>query len=82
MSRKYKTKKVEEMFREDYLSMQYELADLFDRIADEYLKGHTVYYEAVIDQILNCLEEVEASTSKELPSHGEESNQTHQLHKM
>lgn len=66
MARKYQTKKVKEMFKQDYLSMQYQLADLFDRVADEYLNGHTVYYEAVIDQILNCLEEVEDKTAKEI----------------
>ena len=66
MARKYETKKVKEMFKKDYLEMQYKLADLFDRVAEEYLNGHTTYYEAVIDQVLDCLEEVENKTAKEI----------------
>lgn len=66
MARKYETKKVKAMFRKDYLEMQHKLADLFDRVAEEYLNGHTTYYEAVIDQVLDYLEEVEGKTAKEI----------------
>lgn len=66
MARKYETKKVKAMFKRDYQEMQFKLADLFDRVAEEYLKGNTTYYEAVIDQVLDCLEEVEDNTAKEV----------------
>ena len=66
MARKYETKRVKAMFTKDYKEMQFKLADLFDRVAEAYLEGYTTYYEAVIDQVLDCLEEVENKTAKEI----------------